>query len=842
VAKHNLPVRRTSFIRREQELHDLRAWLTTSRLLTIVGVGGGGKSRLAIELASGLVDRYRDGVWLVALAPLFDGALVAQYVASVLGLLEVPGRSSNEVLAAALRTRHLLLVLDNCEHLLAPCAMLAETLLEGCPNVHILATSRTVLGLEGETVWRVRSLATPDDTRPVGPNDLARSEAGRLFLERARASAPEFDVTEQNAEAIAHICRRLDGIPLALELAAARVRTLGVADLVARLDDRFRLLIGGQGRPPRQQTLRATFDWSYDLLTATERQVFARLSVFYGGFTLEAAEAVCSDQLADDAADPVPLDAVVGVLEQLVNKSLLIAEAGDDGSTRYRLLETLRRYGTERLESSGGADAIRMRHADYFCALLPRWWKPNWWGPDLANRVQHVERELDNLRAALHWLIAAGSIGPALALGYALGPFWLMTARVSEGRSHLTALVAELPHDAQPSAARAGVLAWFGGLTIHDGGFEVGQKALLESLSVARACADDLALCHSLTWLAISTKWFGRNSELARAYAEEGARVSRAAGYLGLEATALRVLAQIALDEGDLNQAWRLAERGLRVGREAEHPLSIAWALHALGLARFRQRKLTCARTLFEDSLHHGRGMVAAPIRVTTLACLAWVHLEQGNLDSASAWAVEALDMARGLQVSRAYLALPLEAIAQIAIAAEEPTRGLRLASAAAALRQGVGPYMATQQRQMDRWVRRARTRLGKSAAEGAWVGGQALTDEEAIAEAMSLLALTRVADSRQGERTVHGGGTLDQASAQLTPRQLEVARLIARGYSNRQIAQALVVAVPTAERHVANILRRLDFASRAQVAVWASKHDAFEPAPMPGSASTRAS
>jgi non-specific serine/threonine protein kinase len=813
------------------EVEELRHRLTMTRLLTIVGVGGAGKSRLALELAWGFVGQYSDGVWLIELAPLFDGALVPQYVASVFGLLDMPGQVASHTLAAALRTRRLLLVLDNCEHVLTACAGLVETLLEACPHVHILATSRTILGLVGENVWRVPSLSLPDEGRRVGAGELAQSEAGRLFVERARAIAPDFVATEQNADAIAKVCLRLDGIPLALELAAARVRTLGIADLAARLDDRFRLLTGGHpSRPARQRTLRAAVDWSYELLSTTEREVFSRLCVFNGGCTLEAAEAVCSVSTPDaqNGWERLPVDSVLDVLEQLVDKSLVIAEPRPDGSMRYRLLETLRQYAEERLESTGKADEVRTRHADYFCEVLPRWWQPNWWGPHLANRLKCVEEELENFRAALRWLVAAGRLEPALRLGYAMGPFWFTTARVSEGRSQLAPLIAALPRDAEPSAARAGVLAWFGGFAIQDGAYPAGRKALEQALIVARASGDDLALAYALVWLAVCCEWGGLEPGLARNYAEEGAKVSRVSGYPALEAMGLRVLAQIALDAGDLHEAWRLAVQGLTAGREAEHPLSIAWALHALGLVRFRQREFESARSLFEDSLNHGRGMVAAPIRLATHVCVAWVFIEQGDLAQASARAIEALDMARSLLPGPVFLALPLEAITQIAAAANQPDRALRLAGAAAALRHDTWLRMSVRDDQLERWVRRARAAIGEAAANAAWVGGQALDEDEAVADAVSLL--TVVADSRS--TSVEGPDDRkgpDGIAGSLTSREVEVAMLIARGFSNRQIAEALVIALPTAERHVANILHKLQLASRTQVAVWATRHGAPE-------------
>jgi predicted ATPase/class 3 adenylate cyclase len=343
----NLPAQLTSFVGREQAITDVTQLLTTSRLVTLTGPGGTGKTRLALQVAAGVLEAYSDGVWLIELAPLSDAALVPQAVATALGLREDASRPILATLTDFLSARNLLLIIDNCEHVVEACAQLAGALLRGCPNVHILASSRETLGIAGEAPFRVPSLATPDPRRLPPIEMLTQYEAVRLFVERAAAVLPGFRLTHDNASAIAQVCSRLDGIPLALELAAARVTVLRVEQIAARLDDRFRLLTGGSRTAvPRQQTLRALIDWSYDLLAEAERVMLQRSSVFVGGWTLEAAEAVC-------AGDGLDHDEVLDVLAQLVNKSLVVADREQGQETRYRLLETIRQYALERLVESG---------------------------------------------------------------------------------------------------------------------------------------------------------------------------------------------------------------------------------------------------------------------------------------------------------------------------------------------------------------------------------------------------------------------------------------------------------------------------------------------------------
>jgi predicted ATPase/class 3 adenylate cyclase len=375
--RHNLPVQLTSFIGRKREMAEVKRLLAESRLLTLTGSGGCGKTRLALQVAADLLEEFPEGVWLVELAPLADPGLVPQAVASVLGLREEPGRSLTATLTDALRARSLLLVLDNCEHLLSACAQLVESLLHACPQLRVLASSREGLGIGGEQTYPVPSLSLPDPQRLPALDELQEYEAVRLFAERAGLSQPRFAVTAANAPSVVQVCRRLDGIPLAIELAAARMKALPVEKIAERLDDCFRLLTGGSRTAlPRQQTLRALIDWSYNLLSEPERTLLRRVSVFAGGWTLEAAEAVCAGEAECAGAPPGPLPGikaweVIDLLTSLVEKSLVMYEE-QGGEARYRLLETVRQYARDRLLETGEAAAVRGRHRDWCLALAER--------------------------------------------------------------------------------------------------------------------------------------------------------------------------------------------------------------------------------------------------------------------------------------------------------------------------------------------------------------------------------------------------------------------------------------------------------------------------------------
>jgi non-specific serine/threonine protein kinase len=501
--QHNLPVQLTSFIGREQEMAEVAGLLASTRLLTLTGTGGVGKTRLALQVAAAQLDSYAQGVWLVGLAPLADSTLVPGTVLAALGVPEQPGRLPLAALLDALRTRQLLLLLDNCEHLLDACAGLAEALLRACPHLRIMATSREPLGLAGESRWRVPSLAVPGADQAASPTAVARCAAVRLFVERVRAVQPAFALTAANAAAVAEVCARLDGIPLALELAAARLSALGMAELAARLDQQLRLLTGGSRTAlPRQRTLQATVAWSYDLLTSQEQTLFARLSVFAGGWSLEAAETVGADEI-------IAAEAVLDLLARLVDKSLVLAEETADGSTWYRLQETLRQYGQERLAAAEETAQAQRRHAAYYLALVERFDRVITGTEQLA-WLARLERELDNLRAALalcldtseqaHGQDEAPAAEIALRLARGLHNFWRDHDHHREGLAWLEQALGR-GTDA-PVALRAWALGSAGILagSAHD--LTRAQALMAESIALCREAGDMWQLSWQLSGFA----------------------------------------------------------------------------------------------------------------------------------------------------------------------------------------------------------------------------------------------------------------------------------------------------------------------------------------------------
>jgi len=452
-----MPVQLTSFVGREKEKAEVERLLRTTRLLTLTGAGGAGKTRLALQAAAHLLDEFKDGVWFVDLAPISEPTLVPHAVATAMKIPEQQGRPTLTALSEYLHPRQLLLILDNCEHLLVACAGLADALLRACPHLKILTTSRQPLEVEGETTWRVPSLPLPDvQQRMLSPEGLRANDAVRLFVERASAASPEFGLTDRNAMVVAKVCNRLDGIPLAIELAAARVRTMSVERIVERLDDRFRLLAtGGSTALPRHRTLRGAMDWSYDLLSEAERAMLRRLSVFAGGFTLDAAEGVC-------AGDSVQRDDVLPLLTQLVDKSLVVLYE-HDGTERYRLLETVRQYTADKLAESGESADTRRRHRDWYLALALQA-DAELRGPTQRVWIARLEAERDNVRAALAWSLSEDGGEAGLRLAGAMAWFWVMQANVNEGREWLEKALSSVREPSPAARAKAlngaGIMAW----------------------------------------------------------------------------------------------------------------------------------------------------------------------------------------------------------------------------------------------------------------------------------------------------------------------------------------------------------------------------------------------
>ncbi|MGH8714907.1 MAG: ATP-binding protein [Casimicrobiaceae bacterium] len=571
---NNLPQQLSSFVGRERELVEIRKLLFGARLLTLLGAGGLGKTRLTLHVAADLLDGYPDGVWFVELAPLSDARLVPQAVASVLGVTEEAGRPVIEALVKLATERRMLLILDNCEHLVDACAELARQLLQSGQHLRILTSSREPLHVAGETIYPVPALATPDPSQSISVADLAHFEAVRLFADRAAAAQPAFRVTPQNAAAVADICRRLDGIPLALELAAARVRALSVENIAARLSDRFALLIGGDRTAlPRQQTLRALIDWSHELLTARERVLFRRLAVFAGGWTLDAAEAMRTAG-DDDVGD------VLAVLSQLVEKSLVTLEPE---SGRYRLLETVRQYAQARLTESGDEVAARTGHLGYFLALAEAA-KPELVGPRQGVWLSRLDLERENILSAHAWCDRAdGGSEPGLRLASAVKRYWLNRGLMDLG--HRVTVEALARAGAQTrNLARCRGLFDSGQVGYFMGRYVEAQQYLEESLAIAREIEDRAMVAMVLQPLGMACLGRG-DAANARRYLEEALALAEEQGDRRQVAAALNALAQFHRLEGRLDRAQPLYQKVLELARALEDRESIAIGLLNLAMA-----------------------------------------------------------------------------------------------------------------------------------------------------------------------------------------------------------------------------------------------------------------
>lgn len=597
-ARHNLPCALTSFIGREQEKDELTELLVGTRLLTLTGVGGCGKTRLALEVGRLVYDRYPEGVWLVDLATITDPDLVPQAIATIVSVPESPGQSALATLSTVLKSRRTLLLLDNCEHLLGACAHIANTLLLACPGLQIVATSREALGVVGEVCRGVPSLPVPPPEPRTG-NSVADYAAVQLFVDRARAVQPTFDISERNAAAIGQICRRLDGIPLALELAAALVRALSVEQLAARLDQRFQLLTGGnRAALPRQQTLRAAVDWSYALLTEAERALFARLSVFAVDWDLEAAETVC-------AGDGIVREQVVKLLLHLVDKSLVVPSDAITGDDRYRLLETLRQYGRERLLESGESDAVRSRHASYYVALAERA-EPELDRSRQAEWIERLALEQGEIRAALEWLVARGEIQEALRLAGVMSRFWEIRGHLREGRARLEQLLT-LTATSAPTVVRAEALDAAGVLALYQVDFAAARALFKESLAFYRRHKH----LPRAAWVIIHLGWMCHDSgryRAARRFLDEALTVCHQVDDRRGIARCFTILGMIAESELDLAAARSYHERSLALNREVGDRWGAAWALDNLGRTLLAEAELgradaRAAEELLEDAV-----------------------------------------------------------------------------------------------------------------------------------------------------------------------------------------------------------------------------------------------
>jgi predicted ATPase/DNA-binding CsgD family transcriptional regulator/transcriptional regulator with XRE-family HTH domain len=760
-----LAVPLTSFVGRQHEVLEVQRLLRTTRLLTLTGSGGVGKTRLALEVARGSGAGFQVGVALVELAALADPALVAQSVASALGVAEQPGQPLLHTLLTALRRRSVLLVLDNCEHLVQACAELAENVLRACPDVRILTTSREPLDLGAELIWRVPSLSLPAVGRSLSMKNLTRSDVVCLFIQRASQARPGFELTSANAPAIAQVCQRLDGIPLAIELAAARVNALTVEQIAARLDDSLGLLTGG-GRTAtnRQRTLRGTLDWSYDLLSEPERVLLSRLAVFAGGWTLEAAEAVCG-------GEHVPRQNVLDLLSNLVDKSLVVAE--ERGAAEwYRLLDPLRAYALEKLQRCGDELHVQSRHRDWYVQLAERF-ETEWRGPRQRAWFDRLEREEGNIRVALHGCLAGANVSAGVRIVGALARFWDLGSRLSEGRALLAGLLS-VADSSVPTWARAKALNAAGELAVFHGDTTMAEALVTEALGLWRGIDDGQGIATSLLTLGMAAEF---RNEPARASAryEQSLALAREIGDRVTTYWTLSQLARVLQRQGDYRRAQALSEESLALKRQQGDGYGVAWSLLALALLAWLENDLERAFTLGQESLGlfrdlgHWRGIAQC------IHLLAHVTGDRGDAKRSARLfgAAEALDEIIDGRHSAAVL-----------ICVDPPRCDASLAA--------------------------CRAKLTPVAFEAAWRAGQAMTTDEAAAFALSATA---------ADRALGSTSSLDSG---LTDREAEVLRLVAKGKSNQEIAATLVLSRRTVERHISNLCAKVGARNRVEATAYA--------------------
>jgi predicted ATPase/DNA-binding CsgD family transcriptional regulator/class 3 adenylate cyclase len=766
---NNLPVQLTSFVGRERDIADIRQLLTRTRLLTLTGAGGCGKTRLALQVAAELVEDYPDGVWLVELASLSDGPLVPQTIATILGVPEQSDRPLAETLAGYLRSKSLLLVLDNCEHLLSAFAPLADALLRSCPTLGILATSQEPLGIAGELIRPVPPLSLPDHVRPPTLEELLAYESVRLFVERAAFGQPGFALTRSNASTIVQLCHRLDGMPLAIELAAARVKALTVEQIAERLRDRFRLLTGG-GRTalPRHQTLRAVMDWSYDLLSNQERALMRRLSVFAGGWSLEAAEAIC-------AGNGLEASGILELLTHLIDRSLVVVDTHGH-EARYRLLETVRQYGRDRLLEIGEAGEVRERHRDWYLGLAERA-DPELRGPEQGVWLKRLEAEHDNLRAALEWSNSDSS-GPAMALRLAgaLYWFWFIHGHWNEGRGWLEEVLSRAGDVRERALTR--VLLGAAHLARQQGDYERATLLSERGLALSRDVEDP----ERTPWFLINlglVAWYQNDPAKATALFERSLALSRDLGDKWLMSMSLAQLGGlVATAKPDHLRAAALLTESLTLSTEVGDKYRIAFALRGLGTVALRRGDLEEAAAYYRNSLALSR------------------EVNEG-------WVIQEC----------------LVGIAGVACALGYCGRAARLFGAAEALGETLGLHrLAADEMDRERRVAAARAALGDEAFQAAWAEGRTMPLEQAIEIAMAQTEPVASKVTRE-ERTPR------QPEQALTAREREVAAQIAHGQTNREIGALLMIAEKTAEAHVQHILDKLGFHSRSQIAAWAVEH-----------------
>lgn len=800
----NIPAVLTSFVGRKREIAEIPHLLASTHLVSLVGTGGCGKTRLALRVAAELSDQYTEGVYWVELARLIDSTLVPQAVAKVMNVVEQSGTPLMDTLLDLLGDRHMLLVLDNCEHVLGACAQLAEAL-AGYPNIRVLATSREPLGVIGETLYPVLPLALP--AAHLSVDEIRHVDSVQLFVERARSILPNFGLTPDNAEIVSTICRDLDGIPLAIELASARVSVLNVNQIQERLDHRLDLLVSTTRADQRHRTLRAAIDWSYDQLSSSERLLLQRLTLFTAGFTISTAESAC-------AWGDIQRAEVLDLLSSLVSKSLVVAETLQGSEARYRLLETIRQYAQEKLKASGEWVSAHDHYLACFLRLTEEV------APKLREQYQQLwfdwlETENDNIRAALAWALEQQRIEAGLRIGTALYSFWQTRAYIREGHTWYERFLHQTD-DSVPLAVHVNALTWS----------SVMASFLGDAVTATARGQEAVALCEGVgeegkPLLAVALIGVASGAKVAGDYqttymiGERLIEVYRELGDLVSLGISIMILGQVAIALGKHDTAQLLLEESLTLARAAGDKYRIALTLNYMGDLARSERQIVQAHSTYEESLSILRELGAAHEIPSTLHNLAYVCLYQGDTERAQALFYESLESQRA-QANQDGI---LEGL--LGFAALASTTGLAAESArlyAAAVANGRGgdsaSLWALEKLEYEHYIGLARAKLSEADFEAEQTKGRALSMEQAIEYALNLpIGLPKPLQKGL------------EPSQELTEREREVVTLIARGLSNGEIADELVLSKRTVEHHIANILSKLDFTNRAQIVRWAMEN-----------------
>jgi predicted ATPase/DNA-binding CsgD family transcriptional regulator len=786
-----------------------------TRLLTLTGVGGSGKTRLTLEVARDLVEAYPNGVWLVELAPFSDEILVPKAVAEALEVSERPAEPLADTLAEVLRNRVLLLILDNCEHLLEATARLVDKLLDSSPRLRILATSREALGVEGEFRWVVPPLSMPEPQQGTpSSEELEDYEAVRLFLERARGRDSTFSLSPQNAQTVTDICLMLEGIPLAIELAAARAGTLSIEQISGRLRGSLDLLTrGGRTAVPRHRTLKGTLEWSYELLSEDEKKLFRRLSVFAGGWTLEAAEAVGAGRGLEEGE-------VLDLLSGLVEKSLVMTRGSEQGDVRYRLLEPVRQYAREKLAESAETQAAKRAHAGHFLALAEEA-EPELFGSRDVEWLERLEEEHDNMRAALSWALEEGQTELGLRLAGALWPFWEAHGHYREGRRWIEEALKK--EGRTSGAVRAKALNAVGRIAFAQSDTHRAEVAAQEGIELSTEVEITSSLAASFrSMLGLAADWRG-DYEQAKELTEESLKLSRQAHDKVRIADALLGLAGILYYLGDRERGKELYEEGIALCREVGYASGLGSGLLGLGYFLVLDGDYERGATLNEEAvaLYQERGY-KGNIEYA-LVNLGQAALLRGDHERARSYYEESLTLCKELG-DRLTASDGLEGLACVYATEGASEQAARLFGAALALRESIG-YQNTLEE--DAWrepyVATTRSQLGEHSWEEALAQGRAMSMEEAIEYALSAEVPSATSPSSTGSHL--SLSSLPEHPAGLTPREVEVLGLVATGMTNVQVAQRLFLSPRTVQRHLNSVFHKLGVSSRTAATRFALEH-----------------